>query len=99
MGLLCGSILQIKKSIREREITGEKLEVIGNNLLDDSAEDEDDDYMEDMPTLTDKKKQKERDAMQFAMHIPGELKKIENKITTREMEKSLTERQRLDEAE
>ncbi|GAU91595.1 hypothetical protein RvY_03821-2 [Ramazzottius varieornatus] len=89
---------QIKKSIRERG--GEKLEVIGNNLNHDSAEEEDADYMDDMPALTGtSKKAKGRDPLEFAMHIPGELKKIENKITTREMEKGLSEKQRLQEVE
>lgn len=39
-----------------------------------------------------------RDPLEIAMHIPAELKKIQNKIQTREMEKQLTEDQRKDEA-
>lgn len=63
----------------------------------DSDEDDDSDtgYSErERPYLT----KDGRDPMDIAMHIPGELKKIQNKITTREMEKKLTQDQREEEA-
>ncbi|OQV25896.1 hypothetical protein BV898_00040 [Hypsibius exemplaris] len=65
------------------------------DLFDRDSGDEDESQVEELTYRT----KDGRDPFEMAAHIPGELKKIQNKITTREMEKRLTEEQRKEEAQ
>jgi hypothetical protein len=91
--------LQIHKNINHTKGDGKKDEMQdlltdGSSDDDDGDEDESDNDAEQLSYLT----KDGRDPLELAMHIPGELKKIQNKITTREMEKRLTDDQRKEEA-
>ena len=90
--------LQIHESINKPKNSGGKSprgkpEKLGKPVDLSDHDDDDDDEENDVEELP-----YGRDPMDMAMHIPGELKKIKNKITTREIEKTLTEQQRQEEA-